>query len=220
MIYLIDNYDSFTWNLWHCLSDLGARVQTIRNDLKTADEIIAEKPDAIVISPGPETPDKAGICIELIAKAAAQQIPLLGICLGHQAIAAAFGGAIMPINPPVHGKLSFIKHDGKHIFQKCDETFAVTRYHSLVINPETLPSCLNITATTPTGTIMAIQHKTAPIYGLQFHPESIASENGYRILANFLKSANINPQTPDEQIRKLEARALNLSQTHPEHIHH
>ncbi len=218
MILLIDNYDSFTWNLWHFLSDLGAEVKTIRNDELSVSDVIAMKPDGIVISPGPCTPDKAGICIPLI-NAAAGVIPILGVCLGHQAIGAAFGATISRIDPPVHGKWSFVQHDGQGVFAGCDPRFAVSRYHSLVISPETMPDNLMITASTNNGVIMGVQHKTHPIFGVQFHPESIASENGYRILANFLSVTGLPHPVSNDHIAQLESQLLNLSKTHPEHIH-
>jgi len=218
MILLIDNYDSFTWNLWHFLSALGAEVKTIRNDELSVSDVIAMKPDGIVISPGPCTPDKAGICIPLI-NAAAGVIPILGVCLGHQAIGAAFGATISRIDPPVHGKLSFVQHQGQGVFAGCDPRFAVSRYHSLVISPETMPDNLMITASTNNGVIMGVQHKTHPIFGVQFHPESIASENGYRILANFLSVTGLPHPVSNDHIAQLESQLLNLSKTHPEHIH-
>jgi anthranilate synthase/aminodeoxychorismate synthase-like glutamine amidotransferase len=218
MILLIDNYDSFTWNLWHFLSDLGAEVKTIRNDELSVSDVIAMKPDGIVISPGPCTPDKAGICIPLI-NAAAGVIPILGVCLGHQAIGAAFGATISRIDPPVHGKLSFVEHEGQGVFAGCDPRFAVSRYHSLVISPETISDDLMITASTNNGVIMGVQHKTHPIFGVQFHPESIASENGYRILANFLSVTGLPHPVSNDHIAQLESQLLNLSKTHPEHIH-
>jgi anthranilate synthase/aminodeoxychorismate synthase-like glutamine amidotransferase len=218
MILLIDNYDSFTWNLWHFLSDLGAEVKTIRNDELSVADVIGLNPDGIVISPGPATPDKAGICIPLITEAAGL-IPILGVCLGHQAIGAAFGANIDRIDPPVHGKLSFVQHEGKGIFSGCDLEFAVSRYHSLVISPDSMPDDLMITAKTHHGVIMGVQHKTHPIYGVQFHPESIASENGYRILANFLSVTGLPHAISNDHITQLESQLLNLSKTHPEHIH-
>ncbi len=218
MILLIDNYDSFTWNLWHFLSDLGAEVKTIRNDELTIAEVMAMKADGIVISPGPATPDKAGICIPLIQEAAGV-VPILGVCLGHQAIGAAFGATIARIDPPVHGKLSFVTHEGKGVFAGCDAKFAVSRYHSLVINPDTMPDDLMVTASTAHGVIMGVEHKTHPIFGVQFHPESIASENGYRILANFLSVTGLSHPVSNDYITQLESQLLNLSKTHPEHIH-
>jgi anthranilate synthase/aminodeoxychorismate synthase-like glutamine amidotransferase len=218
MIVLIDNYDSFTWNLWHFLSDLGADVKTVRNDALGVDDIMAMQPSGIVLSPGPATPDKAGICIDVIRHASGQ-IPILGVCLGHQAIGAAFGGKITRIDPPVHGKLSFVTHTGQSIFSGCDDRFAVSRYHSLIVDAASLPDCLDVIASTDAGIIMGLQHKTHPTFGVQFHPESIASENGYRILANFLQKTGLDNPSSNDHIAILESQLLNLSQTHPEHIH-
>lgn len=218
MILLIDNYDSFTWNLWHFLSDLGAEVKTIRNDEYSVDDVMAMKPDGIVLSPGPATPDKAGICMDVIHQASGH-IPILGVCLGHQAIGAAFGGQINRIDPPVHGKLSYVTHHGQSIFSGCDTRFAVSRYHSLIVDADSLPDCLDIIASTDAGIIMALQHKTHPTFGVQFHPESIASENGYRILANFLHLTGLAQPASNDHIARLEEQLLHLSQTHPEHIH-
>ncbi|MEC8729021.1 MAG: aminodeoxychorismate/anthranilate synthase component II, partial [Pseudomonadota bacterium] len=153
MILLIDNYDSFTWNLWHFLSDLGAEVKTIRNDEYSVDDVMTMKPDGIVLSPGPATPDKAGICMDVIHQASGH-IPILGVCLGHQAIGAAFGGQINRIDPPVHGKLSYVTHHGQSIFSGCDTRFAVSRYHSLIVDADSLPDCLDIIASTDAGIIM------------------------------------------------------------------
>ena len=218
MLLLIDNYDSFTWNLWHFLADLGAEAKTIRNDEHTIDAIMDMKPQGIVLSPGPATPDKAGVCIPLV-KRAAGHVPILGVCLGHQAIGAAFGARIGRTAPPVHGKLSFINHDSKGIFAGCAARFAVTRYHSLVIEPDSLPACLAITARTDSGVIMGIEHKDLPLFGVQFHPESIASENGYRILLNFLDATGLARPPSNAKLTELESQLLNLSKTHPEHIH-
>jgi anthranilate synthase/aminodeoxychorismate synthase-like glutamine amidotransferase len=218
MIVLIDNYDSFTWNLWHFLSDLGADVKTIRNDALGVDDIMAMQPSGIVLSPGPATPDKAGICMDVIRHASGQ-IPILGVCLGHQAIGAAFSGQITRIDPPVHGKLSFVTHTGQSIFSGCDDRFAVSRYHSLIVDATSLPDCLDVIASTDAGIIMGLQHKTHPTFGVQFHPESIASENGYRILANFLQKTGLDNPSGNDHIATLESQLLNLSQTHPEHIH-
>ena len=218
MIILIDNYDSFTWNLWHFLSDLGAEVKTYRNDELTVAEVVAMAPAGIVLSPGPATPDSAGICVELI-QTVSGNIPLLGVCLGHQAIGAAFGGNITRIDPPVHGKLSYVTHNGQSIFSGCDARFAVSRYHSLIVDHESLPDCLEVISSTDAGIIMGVQHKTHPTFGVQFHPESIASENGYRILANFLQMTGHVQATSNDHINSLEEQLLHLSKTHPEHIH-
>lgn len=218
MLILIDNYDSFTWNLWHFLSDLGVEVITIRNDEKTVDEIIAMEPQAIVISPGPCTPYDAGICLDLIPAVAEANIPLMGVCLGFQAIGVAFGANIKRVSPPVHGKLSLIDHDGKTLLAECSKPIAVTRYHSLILDKETIPPCLEITALSKDGIAMGISHKTHNIHGVLFHPESIASVNGYRILANFLNLAGIT-SINDEAIIELEKHTLNLAERYPQHIH-
>ena len=217
MIVLIDNYDSFTWNLWHFLSDLGVQVVTIRNDEKTIDDILAMKPDGIIISPGPCTPYEAGICIDLV-KTAAGQIPMMGVCLGFQSIGIAFGGMLNRVDPPVHGKLSLVKHEGKTLMNGCVNPVAVTRYHSLILERETLPDCFEIIAETESGLIMGISHKEMPIHGLLFHPESIASVNGYRMFANFLDQSGLKPLSED-RLKMLEQNTLNLAERYPEHIH-
>lgn len=186
MILLIDNYDSFTYNLVHYISELGVKVKVVRNDAVTVDEVLKNKNiKGIVISPGPCTPDESGICPELI-KGVAGELPILGVCLGHEAIGQVFGGKIVRTSP-MHGKVSEIKHDGKGIFKGINTPFKATRYHSLVVEKDSLPDCLKITAQTDDGLIMALQHKKFDIYGVQFHPESIASEYGHEILGNFLK---------------------------------
>ena len=217
MIILIDNYDSFTWNLWHFLSDLGGDVITIRNDAKTPEEIMAMKPDALVISPGPCTPEQAGICLDLI-KLAAGQVPIMGVCLGFQSIGMAFGATLERVNPPVHGKLSMIRHNDKGMMAGCAQPVAVTRYHSLILNRESLPDELEITAETESGIVMGIQHRDLPIHGVLFHPESIASVNGYRMLANFLNIAGIAPLS-NSLLVELESQTLNLAERYPDHIH-
>lgn len=186
MIILIDNYDSFTYNLVHYLMELGAEVKVIRNDAMSADEVIAEKPDGVVISPGPGTPESAGICIELIKKA--ESLPILGVCLGHQSIAEAFGGKVVRGEKPMHGKVSQVFHHGKSVFMDLPSPFNATRYHSLVVEKPTLPEVLQITAETEDGVIMGISHVQRPIHGVQFHPESIASEHGHQLIKNFLKN--------------------------------
>jgi anthranilate synthase component 2 len=193
MLILIDNYDSFTYNLVHFLGELGAESVVIRNDKVTAEEVIAQKPKAIVLSPGPCTPNEAGVCLDLIAKAGAT-IPLMGVCLGHQSIGQAYGGKVIRAPVPMHGKLSTIRHAGKGIFKGLPQDFEITRYHSLIVERETLPDCLEITAETDDGLIMGLQHKSHPVHGVQFHPESIASEYGHALLANFLELAGITPQ--------------------------
>lgn len=185
MILLIDNYDSFTFNLVHFLGDLGARCEVRRNDALTPAEALALNPEAIVLSPGPCTPKEAGICIDLIT-AAAGRVPILGVCLGHQAIGQAFGGIVNRAPAPIHGKLSRIFHDGTDVFLGLPSPFEATRYHSLVVDRETLPDCLAVTARTEDGLVMGLRHRTLPLFGVQFHPESIASQNGHDLLANFL----------------------------------
>jgi anthranilate synthase component 2 len=193
MLILIDNYDSFTYNLVHFLGELGAESVVIRNDKVTAEEVIAQAPKAIVLSPGPCTPNEAGVCLDLIAKAGAT-IPLLGVCLGHQSIGQAYGGKVIRAPVPMHGKLSTIRHTGKGIFEGLPQDFKITRYHSLIVKRETLPDCLEITAETDDGLIMGLQHTSHPVHGVQFHPESIASEYGHALLANFLDLAGIAPK--------------------------
>jgi anthranilate synthase component II len=189
MILLIDNYDSFTFNLVHYLGGLGAEVRVVRNDKMTADEAIDVDPDAIVLSPGPCTPNEAGICLDLIDKAAGK-IPLLGVCLGHQAIGQAFGGKVVRAPTLVHGKVSRITSDGSGIFRGINGPFTATRYHSLVVERGSLPDALSVTAQSDDKLIMGLAHKTMPVHGVQFHPESIASENGHLILKNFLDLAS------------------------------
>jgi anthranilate synthase component 2 len=185
MLLLLDNYDSFTYNLYHYLGELGAEVVVWRNDALSADDALALRPDGIVISPGPCDPDRAGISLNLV-RAAAGVCPLLGVCLGHQAIAQAFGGRIVRAPAIMHGKLSPIEHAGEGLFEGLPAPFMATRYHSLVAEPASLPSCLRVTARTEDGTIMGLAHETLPVYGVQFHPESIATEHGHRLLRNFL----------------------------------
>lgn len=184
MIILIDNYDSFTWNLYHFLGDLGAETVVHRNDKISVGQVISAKPSAIVISPGPGTPAQAGIIIDLI-KQAAGQIPIFGVCLGMQAIGEAFGGDVVRAPSQMHGKTSPIAHMGKGVFANLPDNFQATRYHSLIIDRATLPECLVVTAETD-GLIMGLQHTTMNVHGVQFHPESIASEHGHAILKNFL----------------------------------
>jgi anthranilate synthase component II len=188
MIVLIDNYDSFTFNLFHHLGGLGADVTVHRNNKIAVDQVMAMDPDAIVLSPGPCTPDKAGICLELIGKAAST-IPILGVCLGHQAIGQAFGAEVVRAPVPVHGKLSEISHEGEGVFRGINGPFRATRYHSLVVERMNLPSELNVTAETEGRIIMALEHRSLAVHGVQFHPESIASEYGQLILRNFLDIA-------------------------------
>ena len=188
MIVLVDNYDSFTFNLVHFLGDLGAEVRVHRNDKIASAAVIAADPDAIVLSPGPCTPKEAGICLDLIA-ADSGKIPILGVCLGHQAIGDAFGGKVVRAPAPVHGKLSEIRHHGAGIFRGINAPFQATRYHSLVVERESLPGELTVTAETEDGLVMGLAHKRLPVHGVQFHPESIASEHGHLILKNFLDIA-------------------------------
>ncbi len=185
MLLLIDNYDSFTFNLVHFLGDLGVPCTVRRNDDLSVADALALAPEAIVLSPGPCTPNEAGVCLDLIA-AAAGRVPVLGVCLGHQAIGQAFGGQVVRADRPMHGKLSPIRHNGTDVFAEMPSPFEATRYHSLVVEPETLPPSLVPTAWTSDGVIMGLRHRDLPIYGVQFHPESIASEHGHKILANFL----------------------------------
>ena len=188
MIILIDNYDSFAFNLVHYLGELGAKVGVHRNDKVTADAVIAAEPDAIVLSPGPCTPNEAGICLDLIA-AAAPRIPILGVCLGHQAIGQAFGGKVVRAPAPVHGKLSEIKHRGGSVLRGINAPFKATRYHSLVVERGSVPRDLDVTAETEDGLVMGLAHNRLPVHGVQFHPESIASEHGHLLLKNFLDIA-------------------------------
>jgi anthranilate synthase component 2 len=185
MLLLIDNYDSFVYNLVHYLGELGAETQVRRNDAIGVDEALALAPQAIVLSPGPCDPDRAGICLELV-RAAAGLVPVLGVCLGHQSIAQAFGARIVRAASPMHGKPSAIVHDGGGLFRGIPSGFTAIRYHSLTVDPETVPEELHVTARTEDGTIMAISHRDHPVHGVQFHPESIASEYGHRLLGNFL----------------------------------
>ncbi len=185
MYVLIDNYDSFTWNLWHYLEELGASVEVHRNDTLTVDDVLARKPAGIVLSPGPCTPNQAGICLELV-RAAAGQTPVLGVCLGHQSIGQAFGGRVVRARTVMHGKTSPIQHDGSAIFRGLPSPFTAARYHSLILERGSMPDCLRITAETGDGVIMGIQHVRHALFGVQFHPESIASEQGHALLRNFL----------------------------------
>jgi anthranilate synthase/aminodeoxychorismate synthase-like glutamine amidotransferase len=188
MILLIDNYDSFTFNLVQFLGDLGAGCEVWRNDALSVEAALAREPEAIVLSPGPCAPNEAGICLDLIA-AAAGRVPMLGVCLGHQAIGQAFGGAVIRAPMPMHGKISAIQHRNSDIFEGLPAAFNATRYHSLIVERETLPEALVPTAFTEDGLIMGLRHRALPIFGVQFHPESIASEHGHAILANFLAIA-------------------------------
>ena len=187
-VLVVDNYDSFTWNLVHYLRELGAATEVVRNDEATASEAVA-RAEAILISPGPGTPDQAGISLDLVAACAAARRPLLGVCLGHQAIAQAFGGRIVRAPRVMHGKTSVIAHDENGLFAGLPSPFEATRYHSLVAEADSLPACLAVTATADDGTIQGLAHRDLPIHGVQFHPESIASAHGHALLANFLALA-------------------------------
>src|ERR1700761_3016600 len=195
MLLLIDNYDSFTYNLFHYLGELGAAVKGVRNDEISAAEALGLKPEGIVLSPGPCTPNEAGICLEVIEKAAGK-MPILGVCLGHQAIGQVYGGKVVRAPEPMHGKVSRVHHTGKSVFRGLNNDFLATRYHSLTIAPETMPANLEVTATSDDGVIQGVMHKSHPVHGVQFHPESIASENGHALLQNFLTIAREHAREP------------------------
>jgi anthranilate synthase component 2 len=203
MITLIDNYDSFTYNLVHLIGDLGVECRVYRNDKITVRKVLAEKPRAIVLSPGPCTPNEAGICLDLI-RANDGRIPLLGVCLGHQAIGQAYGGKVIRAPKLMHGKVSTIYSSGEGIFSGLPSEFEATRYHSLLVEEKTLPPALRITASTSDGLIMALEHQAQPVFGVQFHPESIASAYGHALLANFLRIARINwqPMKPNLELAR------------------
>ncbi|EDZ48257.1 anthranilate synthase component II [Rhodobacterales bacterium Y4I] len=186
MLLLIDNYDSFTYNLVHYLGELGAEMEVHRNDAINVQEAMAMKPAGILLSPGPCDPDQAGICLALTEAAAETGTPLLGVCLGHQTIGQAFGGKVVRCHEIVHGKMGKMHHNNTGVFKGLPSPFEATRYHSLVVERDSLPDCLEITAELDDGTIMGLQHKDLPIHGVQFHPESIASEHGHALLKNFL----------------------------------
>lgn len=185
MLLLIDNYDSFTYNLVHYLGELGAPTQVYRNDALTVDEALALKPDAIVLSPGPCDPDKAGICVDLVRRAK-DSIPILGVCLGHQSIGQAFGGRISRAPLPMHGKPSEVEHNGSALFKGLDNPFSAIRYHSLIVDPDSIPDELEVTAKTDDGIVMGLSHRDLPVHGVQFHPESIDTQFGHKLLGNFL----------------------------------
>ena len=193
MFLLIDNYDSFTYNLYHYLGELGAEMVVRRNDKIAVAEAMALKPQGIIISPGPCDPDRAGICLDLIG-AAKGKIPILGVCLGHQAIGQAFGGKVVRAPLPMHGKVSRVIHRGTDVFEGIPSPFTGTRYHSLIVERDSFPPKLEITAETEDGIVMGLAHRELPIFGVQFHPESIASEHGHRLLANFLRRCGHNAQ--------------------------
>ena len=188
MLVLIDNYDSFTYNLWHYLGELGAVCEVHRNDVISVDEVMSRQPSGIVLSPGPCDPERAGICLDLVLRSARERLPVLGVCLGHQSIGQAFGGAIGRAPQPMHGKLSGISHDGTGIFHEIPSPLRATRYHSLTILPDSVPACLEVSARTDDGVIMGVRHRELPIHGVQFHPESIESEHGHAILRNYLNA--------------------------------
>ena len=194
MILVVDNYDSFTWNLVHYLAELGAETRVVRNDELTPDEAWALKPEAVLLSPGPCSPNEAGICLDLLASAP-ETMPIFGVCLGHQAMGQAFGGEVIRAKALMHGKTSPIEHEGKGVFRGLPSPFTATRYHSLAVKRETLPEALEITAWTADGEIMGLSHRTRPIHGVQFHPESIATEHGHDLLANFLDLAGVRRLT-------------------------
>ncbi|WP_091739627.1 anthranilate synthase component II [Phenylobacterium immobile] len=195
MILVIDNYDSFTYNLVHYLSELGAETLVHRNDDLTAAEALSLRPAGVLLSPGPCTPNEAGICLELLA-AAPDDLPILGVCLGHQAIGQAFGGEVVRARALMHGKTSQVRHDGEGVFQGLPSPFTATRYHSLAVRPESLPDTLVANAWTADGEIMGLRHRDRPIHGVQFHPESIATEHGHELLANFLVLAGVTSRVP------------------------
>ncbi|SDY54522.1 anthranilate synthase component II [Lentibacter algarum] len=189
MLLLIDNYDSFTYNLVHYCGELGADVHVVRNDALTVAEALALAPSAILVSPGPKDPAQAGICLDLTRAAGEARIPLMGVCLGHQTIGEAFGGKVVRCHEIVHGKMGTIHHEGKSVFADLPSPFEATRYHSLVVERESLPDCLEVTAELSDGTIMGLAHRELPIHGVQFHPESIRSEHGHKMLKTFLDMA-------------------------------
>ena len=193
-ILVIDNYDSFTFNLVHYLLELGAETRVVRNDAITAAEAIALQPQAVLLSPGPCTPNEAGVCLDLIAAAAAVRLPLLGVCLGHQSLGQAFGGTVVRAPQVMHGKTSAMTHDGTGIFAGLPSPFEATRYHSLIVREDDLPGCFAVNARSPDGVIMGMRHKELPLHGVQFHPESIATEHGHAMLANFMTLAGLQPQ--------------------------
>ena len=193
-ILVIDNYDSFTFNLVHYLLELGAETRVVRNDAITAAEAIALQPQAVLLSPGPCTPNEAGVCLDLIAAAAAVRLPLLGVCLGHQSLGQAFGGTVVRAPQVMHGKTSAMTHDGTGIFAGLPSPFEATRYHSLIVSEDDLPGCFAVNARSPDGVMMGMRHKELPLHGVQFHPESIATEHGHAMLANFMMLAGLQPQ--------------------------
>jgi len=192
MITLIDNYDSFTWNLYHFLGELGADTTVHRNDQISVGQVLSSGTNGIVLSPGPCTPDDAGICLDLI-EAAQGKLPLFGVCLGHQSLGQVFGAKVVRAPDLMHGKVSRVTHYGHALFDGIPETFQATRYHSLTIEPDSVPDCLEITARSDDGVIMGLSHRELPLHGVQFHPESIASQYGHKLLGNFLKLTGLDP---------------------------
>ncbi|MBK6704331.1 MAG: aminodeoxychorismate/anthranilate synthase component II [Caulobacteraceae bacterium] len=190
MILVIDNYDSFVYNLVHYVEDFGVRAEVVRNDALTVADILKKKPKAVILSPGPCTPKEAGICLELLAKAP-DDLPMFGVCLGHQAMGHAFGGDVVGAQEIMHGKVSEVTHHDRGLFRGLPSPFRATRYHSLAVKRATFPAELNIDAETADGEVMGLSHKTRPIFGVQFHPESIASEHGHAIVGNFLDAAGL-----------------------------
>ncbi|MDP3175084.1 MAG: aminodeoxychorismate/anthranilate synthase component II [Phenylobacterium sp.] len=195
MILVIDNYDSFTYNLVHYLNELGAETRVVRNDAISVDEALGLRPEGVLLSPGPCTPNEAGICLSLL-ETAPDDLPIFGVCLGHQAIGQAFGGQVVRAKTLMHGKTSAIEHDGQGVFAGLPQPFTATRYHSLAVERDSLPDVLQVTASTQDGEIMGLQHRSRPIHGVQFHPESIATEGGHALLANFLNLAAARRSVP------------------------
>ena len=191
MLLLIDNYDSFTYNLVHYLGELGADVKVIRNDAMSAEAAMALNPAGVLLSPGPKAPAQAGICLDMVSLAASTNTPLMGVCLGHQTIGEAFGGKVVRCHEIVHGKMGEIQHTNRGLFEDLPSPFQATRYHSLVVERDSLPDALEITAELKDGTIMGLQHRELPMHGVQFHPESIRSEHGHAMLQNFLKTMKV-----------------------------
>lgn len=210
MFLLIDNYDSFVYNLRHFLGELGAEFDVYRNDALTPEEAIALKPEGIVISPGPCDPDWAGHCLGIVKAAAEARVPLLGVCLGHQCIGQAFGGKVVRAPAPMHGKLSRMHHQGTGVFNGLPNPFEATRYHSLLVERDSVPDCLEINAETEDGLIMGFRHRDYPIHGVQFHPESIASEAGHQLLGNFLSIATAG-RLPSGKPKPLPPRRLHAA---------
>ncbi len=194
MILVIDNYDSFTFNLVHYLLELGAEVEVVRNDAISAGQALSMRPQAVLLSPGPCTPNEAGVCLDLIAAVADAKLPLLGVCLGHQALGQAFGGAVVRAEQVMHGKTSPVDHDGSGVFAGLPSPFTATRYHSLIVRDADLPDNFVVNARTADGTIMGMRHCELPLHGVQFHPESIATEHGHALLANFMTLAGMIPK--------------------------